>query len=214
MTTRMMSLISATSTSATMNDTLTLRAVREGRMGKTVILLFSGEAGDTERLTLSRGEYESLGSPAVGTIPDPVTLAHARRMAANRAALATALHILECGDTTHARMHEKLAARGYDTEAIAHATAAIDKHGYIDESRLAARGVTLCVKKGWGRRRIFAYLTISRGIPAEEVSRAITAAEESGEADFAAMRRAFIEERRERGMEKETTPRALKSASF
>ncbi len=207
-----MSSTSVTLTSATMNNCLTIRAVREGRMGKTVILcLTDGE--NAEKLTLSREEYAAIGSPAVGEMPDDATLAEARRLAERRASLATALHILECGDTSRARLYEKLLARGYSAEAAEAAVAVVIRHGYIDESRLAARQVVLCVKKGWGRRRILAYLT-SRGVPAETVSEAMASCEASGEIDFAEARRLFIETRRAKGMDDDAIKRALWRAGF
>ncbi len=182
-------------------------------MGKTVILCL-GE-GDTvdEKLTLSRAEYESVGSPAVGTCLSGETLARIRRLASRRAALATALHILECGDTSRARLREKLIAKGHPGEAADAAVEAVTARGYIDEGRLASRQVALCAKKGWGRRRILAYLA-ARGIPASLVSDAIREAEASGEVDFAAMRRAFIDARRARGMSDAAIQRALWQAGF
>ncbi len=209
----MTSSTSVISTSVTMNEfPMTLRAVREGCVGESVILCLTGE-GREERLTISRKEYESLGAPAVGTVMTAEVLAAARRMADYRATLATALHILECGDTTSALLGDKLRRRGHTDESVVRVLAEVERRGYINEQRLAMRQVVLCAKKGWGRRRILAYLA-SRGIDADIVSDAITAAEEAGEVDFTAARRAFIEARRARGMSDAAIRRALWNAGF
>ncbi len=181
-------------------------------MSETVILCFAGEAGE-ERLTLSRAAYEALGAPGVGAVLDEDAMQPIRRAADRRATLATALHILESGDTTRARLSEKLRMRGHEEDSITYVLAEVERRGYIDETRLAARQVVLCAKKCWGRRRILAYLA-SRGVDADVVSAAIAAAEEAGEVDFAAARHAFIETRRARGMSDDAIRRALWNAGF
>ncbi len=181
-------------------------------MGETVILCLTGDEGE-ERLTLARKTYESFGSPAVGTLLDEAVLCPMRHASDYRATLATALHILESGDTTAAILTDKLRARGHEEDNIFCVVGEMERRGYIDETRLAARQVILCAKKGWGRRRILAYLA-SRGIDPDVVSAAITAAETAGDVDFAAMRRAFIDARRARGMSEERIYRALRNAGF
>ncbi len=209
-----MSSTSAILTSVMMNEhaPAILRSVSEGRLGKTVVLRIVGDEGE-ERLTLTREEYETLGAPAVGAALDEGDLTAARQMSDYHAAFATALHILERGDTTRAQLRGKLLLRGHTPENTARVVQEMVKHGYIDESRLAARQVVLCAKKGWGRRRIIAYLA-SRGISADAVSEAIATAEGAGEIDFAAARRAFIETRRARGMSDAAIQRALWNAGF
>ncbi len=191
----------------------TLLAVREGRMGKTVILIFSTDTEETERLTLSRQTYMALGAPAVGTCPDDKTRLAMREASERRAALGTALRILECGDTTRLKLREKLTRRGFSEAAIDAALGEVIKRGYIDEGRTAARQVLLCAEKGWGKRKIHAYL-VTHGIPSEIAADAIKAAEESGEVDFVALKKEFIEARIKRGWEHDAILRALWRAGF
>ncbi len=191
----------------------TLLAVREGRMGKTVILILAADGNENERLTISRGTYESHGAPAVGTYLDDEILASLRHASALRETLGAALRILEYGDTTRAKLREKLQMRGFKDDCINATIAEVIRRGYINEERTAARQVVLCAKKGWGRRKIYAYL-ISHGIPGDIAATALDNATHSGEVDFFALRRAFIEERRNRGMTEDAILRALYRAGF
>ncbi len=190
----------------------TLRAVRDGKAGETVILILAGE-DQQEKLTIRRSLYEALGAPAVGTVLDPDTLARARRAHTLRHAIGTALHILEYGDVSEKALTDKLTMRGIPRDAVETAVLEMVKRGYIDEGRIAARSVIKCAAKGWGKRRIHAYL-VSRGIPSDTASDAIARAVEAGDVDFDALRRDFISARRARGQSEDAIRRALWRAGF
>ncbi|MBQ4324947.1 MAG: RecX family transcriptional regulator [Clostridia bacterium] len=190
-----------------------LRAVKQGGRG-AVTLHITGEDGEVGSYVLSQKDFEQLDLPPVGEVVCSETVEQIRELAGKRDAVRRSLAILERGDTNRKTLMRKLLSRGVLRHHAELAVQEMERRGYLDEESGAYRAVVLCAnRKGWGPRKIHAYL-VSHGYAGALAAQAIERAREAGEVDFAASRREFILARREAGKTEEQILRALWQAGF
>lgn len=139
--------------------------------GEEVVLTFSfsdGEGKSEERkILLSAVQYYELGMPRGEIDEEKYELAES--FGKKHKAVRQGMNILSYGDNTKAQLVTKLRAKGIDAESAKEAAAELEKKGYIDEKRYAERAAEMCIKKGYGKKRISAYL-MSHGISAKCIS--------------------------------------------
>ncbi len=70
----------------------------------------------------------------------------------------TGLNILSFGSNTERTLVLKLRRRGIDSEIASEAAGMLRDRGYINEDEDMRREVERCIRKGWGSRRIIAFL--------------------------------------------------------
>lgn len=190
-----------------------LRSVRHGARGAVTISI-TGADGEVESFVLSKKDFVSLSLPPVGEPVDPALVDAVRDLAGKREAVRRSLIILERGDTNRKTLFQKLLVRGISRHHAELAVAEMERRGYLNEEAGAYRAAVLCAnRKGWGPRKIYAYL-VGHGYPGALAQKAIDRAKEAGEVDFAASRREFIQAKREAGKTEEQILRALWQAGF
>ena len=208
------------STSATSRSTMasdpalpgTLLSVRSGA-GEGCLRLVLATYEGSAIYPVSEAFYQSLGSPAADTLLSDDEIDKITAHAAYRRALASALSSLAAGDLSRRDLYLKLRRKGHSDQAASAAVAEVLRLGYLREDDAAERLCARCAAKGWSRKKTYAYLA-SRGYGASIISRAISACEDAGEADFDANRAEMRRKLEERGLSPDEVRRALWRAGF
>lgn len=141
----------------------TLRNLTEARRYSLQTELFSNL--DLHRGVISREKLDEVEAAA------QVSAAYTR-----------ALTILAYGANSAQALTLKLRQRGFDAEVAATAVSLLCQRGYLREESDAQREAERCLAKGWGRRRIEAYLR-QRGYAKEAADLAMEEFEESDECE-------------------------------
>lgn len=190
----------------------TLLSVRSGAgEGCLRLVLATGEGSAV--FPVSEAFYLSLGNPAAGTLLSEDEIERITAHAAYRRALASALSSLAAGDLSRRDLYLKLRRKGHSADAANAAVSEVLRLGYLREGDAAKRLCARCAEKGWSRKKTYAYLS-SRGYGAAVISRAISACEDAGEADFDANRAEMRRKLEERGLSPDEVRRALWRAGF
>lgn len=153
-------------------------------------------AGDTRRtFRLSATAYETLGAPAAGEQVNDETLAALGLAEGEVRAINRAESLLAYGDNSANGLCRKLRRCGYSQQSAEAAVGRMLQKGYIREEEQAYRLVLRDANsKLWGPRRILADL-LQKGYPAALSRQAIAQAQENGEVDFAACRKALLKKK-------------------
>ncbi len=169
--------------------------------------------GERVSFTLSLPAYEQLGAPAKGDMLSPEQ-GDALVAAANlRGCLRHAANILGYGRNSERTLSQKLRRMGYLPEEIAYAIHKVTEAGLLKELDDALHHIEGAARKGWSRRKTYAYL-LSRGYSQEVVRDAIEEALAEGLVDFEENRRRFIEEKQAKGLSPDAIRAALYRAGF
>jgi SOS response regulatory protein OraA/RecX len=171
------------------------------------------EVGERISFVISKEAYDKLGAPKKGATLTEAQVAALVGAANLRGALRHAANILGYGDNSERTLTQKLRAMGYQGEEIAYAIDRVKTLGLMDEMDGAVRRAESAARKGWSRRKVYAYL-ISRGYSSETAKAAIAEGERSGEIDFAENRRRFMEDKQEKGLDPNEIRAALYRAGF
>lgn len=106
-------------------------------------------------------------------------------------AYSRAANILSFGMNTARTLKQKLRRRGFSESASSVAVRMLCEKGYISENDDILRATEHCINKGWGMRRILAYLR-QKGYGSEALS---TALDEMSEVDFSEVCAGLIEKK-------------------
>ncbi len=188
-----------------------VRAVRNGTDAGHVRLELTGE--ERCAYTLYRRHYVALGSPVVGDALGAEAMDAIQSYARYYRTRELALGILARGDNSRLGLLRKLKAKGCPEELSREICLSLLEAGYLREEDGAYRMAVLAGKKGWGMRKVHAYL-ISRGFSGSLARNAISRAVENGDVDFDKNRRAFIATRQKRGQTDTQIRAALWRAGF
>ena len=165
------------------NFIITVRYLRAQNTGEAITV--GVELADTLR-NLTEARRYTLQTELVGALGlhrgviSREKLDEVEQAAMVSAAYTRALTILAYGANSAQALILKLRQRGFDGETAAQAVELVCERGYLCEESDAKREAERCLAKGWGRRRIEAYLR-QRGYTKEAAKLAMEELEDTDE---------------------------------
>ena len=140
-----------------------------------VTVLISSDEGRTEKrkLLLFTEQYLELGIRK-GSVLDEVAFDKLEELSKKCVAVRKGADLLSYSASSKNRLAQRLRAKGIDKESATSAAEHLKKIGLIDEEVDVERQVSSCLKKLWGRRRIYRELCAKgydRSIVEAEVSK-------------------------------------------
>lgn len=140
-----------------------------------VTVLISSDEGRTEKrkLLLFTEQYLELGIRK-GSVLDEVAFDKLEELSKKCVAVRKGADLLSYSASSKTRLAQRLRAKGIDKESATSAAEHLEKIGLIDEEVDVERQVSSCLKKLWGRRRIYRELCAKgydRSIVEAEVSK-------------------------------------------
>ena len=140
-----------------------------------VTVLISSDEGRTEKrkLLLFTEQYLELGIRK-GSVLDEMAFDKLEELSKKCVAVRKGADLLSYSASSKTRLAQRLRAKGIDKESATEAAEHLEKIGLIDEEVDVERQVSSCLKKLWGRRRIYRELCAKgydRSIVEAEVSK-------------------------------------------
>ncbi len=126
--------------------------------GITLSVTLEGES-EPRSLSVTEGEYASLGSPAPPVELDEETAERLLALDERHRARRAAARLLEFGDNNKRTLVRKLRTRGFSQDASCDAASYMEARGFLREEDLLERSVRASFKKLWGPRKVVAALT-------------------------------------------------------
>lgn len=176
---------------------ITVLSVGSSEKAPVLLTLLSEADGGTERLLcpLFEKEYQSLGSPAAGTVLSEEEETLLLSLWEEHKAKEAALRLLSFGDNNANGLFRKLRGRGFSSAAAESAVSQMVGRGYIRERDQLYRLVrSLANGKLFGEERIRQHL-ITAGYRREDVANAIAEAVSSGDVDFIENRKKLLKKK-------------------
>ncbi len=180
------------------------------RAGKDAFsLTVALDGGGEVNLSVPASLYERLGAPGVGTSLSDTVLPELLHASEYRLACRHAIRILEYGDNNARTLRDKLIRKGVSREIAAEAVERMVALGYIREGEQARRlAVGYARRNLWGERKIVSAL-IAKGYARADADAAVKDAVDTGEIDFAEIKKALIKRCRSRGLDDDKIRAAL-----
>ena len=126
--------------------------------GITLSVTLEGES-EPRCLSVTEGEYISLGSPTPPSELDEETAERLLALDERHRARRAAARLLEFGDNNKRTLVRKLRTRGFSQDASCDAASYMEARGFLREEDLLERSVRASFKKLWGPRKVVAALT-------------------------------------------------------
>ena len=138
-------------------------------------LVISNDEGKRERkkILLFTEQYLELGIRR-GSILDEETFENLEKMSKLCLAMRKGSDLLSYSASSRVRLAQRLRGKGIDKESAETAVERLDEMGLINEEHDVERLVSSCVKKLWGKKKIYRELC-AKGYEKEIVSRELSA---------------------------------------
>ena len=180
---------------------------------KNLLLLGVSEEGENARYTVNRRLYSDLGMPCVGAELDAGAMEEIIAYDELYRAKKKALSILAYADNNRRELRLKLMRAGFSRDASDLCVDEMVALGYINEERTLERLILLEAGKLRGPSRITAQL-VSKGYSASLIRGVMSRFCESGELDFAEIKKRLIESRLGDDADEESVKKLLYKQGF
>lgn len=192
-----------------------IESVKETKEGFSVTVSFPVSAAvKKRRFTVSRECYEENGAPRENTeIGSDLYDALVSECDA-KDALLHAYSLVDYADCSTAALYKKLRLRGYLKESARKAIQILTEKGVLSDTRLLSHAIPVFAEtKLCGKRKIIETFT-QKGFRHSDICDAIAKCVDSGEIDFEAIRRAYIEKKHLLSLPAEERIAVLKKQGF
>ena len=136
-------------------EVISVSAVSEGAEMIISVLINDGEGRvEKRKFLLFTEQYLELGIRR-GSVIDEETFDKIEELSKKCRAIRKGVDLLSYSSSSKTRLAHRLRAKGIDKESATNAAEQLEKMGLINEELDIERQVALCLKKLWGKRRIF-----------------------------------------------------------
>ena len=158
-------------------EVISVSALSEGAEMLVTVAISNGEGrAEKRKFLLFTEQYLGLGIRK-GSLIDEVTFDKLEELAKSCRAIKKGPDLLFYSASSRVRLAQRLRSKGIDKESADSAAEHLQKLGLINEKADVERQVTSCLKKLWGRKRIYRELC-AKGYSAEIVGTNISLIDE------------------------------------
>ena len=158
-------------------EVISVSALSDGAEILVTVAISNGEGSvEKRKFLLFTEQYLELGIRK-GSLIDEVTFDKLEELAKSCRAIKKGTDLLFYSASSRVRLAQRLRSKGIDKESAESAAEHLQKLGLINEKADVERQVTSCLKKLWGRKRIYRELC-AKGYSAEIVGTNISLIDE------------------------------------